>query len=128
MRRRRSRQVAQPPWDRARQNVAPVEYAGVVLVISPGRAKLVLFYYNHKLGPLGQLKIRTEGRPFHMSMSKILITGGAGFIGSNFVLQQIRDEAMPIVNLDRLTYAGNLRNLDSLADHKRHTFVHGDIA
>jgi len=63
-----------------------------------------------------------------MSMSKILITGGAGFIGSNFVLQQIRDEAMPIVNLDRLTYAGNLRNLDSLADHKRYAFVHGDIA
>jgi dTDP-glucose 4,6-dehydratase len=61
-------------------------------------------------------------------MSKILVTGGAGFIGSNFVLQQIQDEAVSILNLDKLTYAGNLRNLDSLAEHKRYTFVHGDIA
>jgi len=61
-------------------------------------------------------------------MSKILVTGGAGFIGSNFVLQQIQDEAVSIVNLDKLTYAGNLRNLDSLAEHNRYTFVHGDIA
>src|SRR5215471_13312428 len=86
------------------------------------------FLLQSQTWSLGAVEIRTEGRPFHMSMSKILITGGAGFIGSNFVLQQIRDEAMPIVNLDRLTYAGNLRTLDSLAEHKRHTFVHGDIA
>src|SRR5215471_1772407 len=86
------------------------------------------FLLQSQTWSLGAVEIRTEGRPFHMSMSKILITGGAGFIGSNFVLQQIRDEAMPIVNLDRLTYAGNLRNLDSLADHKRYAFVHGDIA
>ena len=61
-------------------------------------------------------------------MSKILVTGGAGFIGSNFILQRIQDEAVSVVNLDKLTYAGNLRNLDSLAEHKRYTFVHGDIA
>jgi len=60
-------------------------------------------------------------------MSKILVTGGAGFIGSNFILQRIQDEAVSVVNLDKLTYAGNLRNLDSLAEHKRYTFVHGDI-
>lgn len=59
---------------------------------------------------------------------KILVTGGAGFIGSNFILQQIQDESFSIVNLDKLTYAGNLRNLDSLTDHKRYTFVRGDIA
>jgi len=61
-------------------------------------------------------------------MSKILVTGGAGFIGSNFILQQIQDEAVSIVNLDKLTYAGNVRNLDPIAEHKRYTFVHGDIA
>ena len=59
---------------------------------------------------------------------KIIVTGGAGFIGSNFILQQIQDESISIVNLDKLTYAGNLRNLDSLTDHKRYTFVRGDIA
>jgi dTDP-glucose 4,6-dehydratase len=41
----------------------------------------------------------------------ILVTGGAGFIGSNFVLQQMQDESASIVNLDKLTYAGNLQNL-----------------
>jgi dTDP-glucose 4,6-dehydratase len=61
-------------------------------------------------------------------MSKILVTGGAGFIGSNFILQQIQDETVSIVNLDKLTYAGNVRNLDPIAEHKRYTFVHGDIA
>jgi dTDP-glucose 4,6-dehydratase len=58
---------------------------------------------------------------------KILVTGGAGFIGSNFILQQIRDESVTIVNLDKLTYAGNLRNLDCLTDQKRYGFVRGDI-
>ncbi len=60
--------------------------------------------------------------------SPLLVTGGAGFIGSNFVLRHLRDaEASPIINLDALTYAGNPRNLDSLAGDPRHTFVHGDI-
>lgn len=63
-------------------------------------------------------------RPFLM---KILVTGGVGFIGSNFILQQIRDESVSIVNLDKLTYAGNLRNLDCLAGQKRYGFVRGDI-
>jgi len=61
-------------------------------------------------------------------MSNILVTGGAGFIGSNFILQRIQNESLSIVNLDKLTYAGNLRNLDPVAEHKRYTFVHGDIA
>jgi dTDP-glucose 4,6-dehydratase len=58
----------------------------------------------------------------------ILVTGGAGFIGSNFVLAWIRDIGTPIVNLDLLTYAGNRENLDSLAMDSRHTLVVGDIA
>ena len=57
----------------------------------------------------------------------ILVTGGAGFIGSNFILQWIERESAPVVNLDKLTYAGNLRNLDRIASHSRYYFAHGDI-
>jgi dTDP-glucose 4,6-dehydratase len=57
----------------------------------------------------------------------ILVTGGAGFIGSNFVLSTIAETGESIVNLDKLTYAGNLRNLDSLRGDSLHVFVQGDI-
>ena len=57
----------------------------------------------------------------------LLVTGGAGFIGSNFVLSTIAETGEPIVNLDKLTYAGNLRNLESLRGDARHAFVQGDI-
>jgi dTDP-glucose 4,6-dehydratase len=59
--------------------------------------------------------------------TKLLVTGGAGFIGSNFVLQTMKT-ATPVVNLDKLTYAGNLRNLESILDNPRYEFVQGDIA
>ena len=58
----------------------------------------------------------------------ILVTGGAGFIGSNFVLDWLANEAEPVLNLDKLTYAGNLANLASLEGDSRHVFVKGDIA
>ena len=57
----------------------------------------------------------------------ILVTGGAGFIGSNFVLQWLASGDEPALNLDALTYAGNLENLRSLADSAKYRFVHGDI-
>ena len=57
----------------------------------------------------------------------ILVTGGAGFIGTNFVLDWIATVGEPVVNLDKLTYAGNLENLASLAGDARHQFVQGDI-
>jgi len=57
----------------------------------------------------------------------LLVTGGAGFIGSNFVLSTIAEDGEPVVNLDKLTYAGNLVNLDSLRGDARHIFVQGDI-
>jgi dTDP-glucose 4,6-dehydratase len=57
----------------------------------------------------------------------LLVTGGAGFIGSNFVLSTIAESDEPIVNLDKLTYAGNLANLDSLRGDARHVFAQGDI-
>ena len=57
----------------------------------------------------------------------ILVTGGAGFIGSNFVLDWLATTGEPVVNLDALTYAGNRENLASLEGDERHVFVHGDI-
>jgi dTDP-glucose 4,6-dehydratase len=56
----------------------------------------------------------------------LLVTGGAGFIGSNFVLEAVR-RGHRVVNLDALTYAGNMENLASLEDNSGHTFVHGSI-
>jgi dTDP-glucose 4,6-dehydratase len=60
-------------------------------------------------------------------MPTILVTGAAGFIGSNFVHQWIAEEGDRVVSLDALTYAGNLANLEPVARDPRHTFVHGDI-
>ncbi|MHC4790525.1 MAG: GDP-mannose 4,6-dehydratase, partial [Planctomycetota bacterium] len=61
-------------------------------------------------------------------MRKLLITGGAGFIGSNFVRMVLSEYPdCFIVNLDKLTYAGNLENLSEFLDHKNHKFIKGDI-
>lgn len=57
----------------------------------------------------------------------ILVTGGAGFIGANFVLDWIATEGSPVLNLDKLTYAGNPANLASLKDDSRYVFAQGDI-
>ena len=57
----------------------------------------------------------------------ILVTGGAGFIGSNFILQWLAAEGAPVINLDKLTYAGNLCNLEQVATDARYSFVQGDI-
>ena len=57
----------------------------------------------------------------------LLVTGGAGFIGSNFVLDWLAQSDETVVNLDKLTYAGNLQNLASLEGNAKHLFVQGDI-
>ncbi len=57
----------------------------------------------------------------------IIVTGGAGFIGSNFIHQWIHNEKTPLVNVDKLTYAGNLNNLEQLENHSLYHFVKGDI-
>jgi dTDP-glucose 4,6-dehydratase len=61
-----------------------------------------------------------------MKQEVLLVTGGAGFIGSNFVLEAV-DRGHKVINLDALTYAGNMDNLASLEGNARHTFVHGSI-
>jgi dTDP-glucose 4,6-dehydratase len=62
-----------------------------------------------------------------MKKRPILVSGGAGFIGSNFVLDWIASTGAPLVNLDKLTYAGNPHNLAAVQEHPAYTFVHGDI-
>ena len=58
----------------------------------------------------------------------IIVTGGAGFIGANFVLAWVKFGLGTVINLDKLTYAGNLENLQEIQHDPRHIFVHGDIA
>jgi dTDP-glucose 4,6-dehydratase len=60
-------------------------------------------------------------------MNPILVTGGAGFIGGEFIRQWIPEEAAPVINLDKLTYAGNLDSLKSVSGNPHHHFVQGDI-
>ena len=62
-----------------------------------------------------------------MREAPILITGGAGFIGSNFVLQWLEAQNSPVVNLDKLTYAGNAQNLETVCGDSRYCFAQGDI-
>lgn len=60
-------------------------------------------------------------------MTTFLVTGGAGFIGSNFILQARRQRWGRVINLDKLTYAGNLDNLEGLATDPDYVFVRGDM-
>lgn len=61
-------------------------------------------------------------------MKTYLVTGGAGFIGANFIIYLLNKyNDIKLINLDKLTYAGNLENLKTIENHKRYTFIHGDI-
>jgi len=76
--------------------------------------------YNHDL-------LQTWRPSSGVVNNMILVTGGAGFIGSNFVLDWLAQSGEAVINLDKLTYAGNLENLATLKNDPRHIFVRGDI-
>jgi dTDP-glucose 4,6-dehydratase len=80
----------------------------------------------HSLGKQVAAYFRRTMDVLMTSPSTLLVTGGAGFIGANFVLQAVAD-GLQVINLDKLTYAGNPDTLASLAGNDRHVFVHGDI-
>ena len=73
------------------------------------------------------MKLNQTAEEADNGADSILVTGGAGFIGSNFVLDWLAAGGGPVVNLDKLTYAGNPANLASVAASPAYTFVHGDI-
>ncbi len=74
------------------------------------------------------VKLASTQRGEHEAKTRmILVTGWAGFIGSNFVLDWLGRGGEPVVNLNKLTYAGNPENLATLKDDARHVFVRGDI-
>src|SRR5262245_21914167 len=80
-----------------------------------------------KAGCRGTSRAATCGRSRAAEM-KLLVTGGCGFIGSNFIRHVLTEHADDrIVNLDKLTYAGNPANVADLERHPRYSFVHGDI-
>jgi len=81
-----------------------------------------------------QMTFKARGGPYDWAAlaffmeNTILVTGGAGFIGSNFILRWMERESASVLNLDKLTYAGNIHNLKSVANDRRYEFVEGDIA
>lgn len=75
----------------------------------------------------GQIVVSCNSLQIMHIKNTIIVTGGAGFIGSNFVLDWINAGLGTVINLDKLTYAGNLENLKDIEGNPNHIFVHGDI-
>src|SRR5690606_18464220 len=78
--------------------------------------------------PRGRGLFDQSSKNVRRAIMTILVTGGAGFIGANFVLDWAAQFNERVVNVDKLTYAGNAHTLAPLANHTQHVFVHADIA
>jgi dTDP-glucose 4,6-dehydratase len=106
----------------------------LVFVSSDERAARPAFLLQSDSFPLpdvdGDLagRIPLAGGNFPHMQEVVVVTGGAGFIGSNFILQWMAETRTPIVNLDKLTYAGNLKNLEPVVSLPGYRFEHADIA
>ena len=102
-------------------------------VLGPPTGDGLLFLRRHAArrmqasGSLEALELQLKRVVTETISESVLVTGGAGFIGSNFVLEWIHRQQSPLVNYDLLTYAGNSLNLKSLAGEAAYRFVHGDI-
>lgn len=96
-------------------------------MLAYGQCPVCIFPFNIGVGWKVHTAMQYNQRLFFRGLGMVLITGGAGFIGSNFVLDWLAESDEAVINLDALTYAGNLENLASLQGDNRHKFVQGNI-
>ena len=113
------------------EHLDPTQYGLLALALTLGMLIGQVAFSGAMPGIMRYYAIAAEkacATPATFTPMSILVTGGAGFIGSNFIQDWFANCNEPVINLDALTYAGNPNNLNTLPAHAAHTFVHGNIA